>query len=737
MRRSWIAVPLLAFCAFILANCSSDSSTQPPLPEGDDLLAEAVVDAAGDTMSVDGMVVEIPAGALAEDRGLRLLREQEPTLVGDTDTYRLEGLPADFAEPIVLTLPAADGGDPVGGDPVAYVQLHGVTAAGDTSAFFDVVPAVDVDGGISVTVAPGEYMLPAAGDKSVDEFILDLILTGVRETGRSHSAIPLPISIVGDNDEIPFHRELLLGWLVEDAERFLELSDQFRQTMYPSLAAYMPLVECTLNFSSYAYSRVEGYLQRPEAGAGSVVPRIVVTYNPEGGASLEALRQQLHFVFWRLVYEARTALRVDWWFYATVYELADDIDQEPPGFIWNFSPSVMLGLSRMVLEESDPWTLGMAPYGYGMVHLARWIDRHEGVGWGREALAATVNERAGYGHVDVEHLADALPTTPDSWWPAFLQDMMQGLTWPLDWERYAQRIDETWTMDGVEDQVHTFSGEQYRLDTRLYRIDLERDDFTAVESLHLSAEDPRDQTVLVVFSLDDGQLTPVGRGRTVEVEQLDVLAALDEDLIVLTANAEVTGDYQTSRDIQLTAMLDNGQGIPDVTTFEEISITVVTDNTYASGQTYHNEHLYVIADVAWIGNGLYAADPGGGDAGSDTVSVHIDPATLAMGGWSGSSINSIYSFDTRITRLAGTSVPVDGWGVDQYGTEWVRWVIRGDDEVCSRLLQVHYEEWYDDDIHLFMVGHECRETEAIYDTSSIHILAVRRSRSGDSSYRPR
>ncbi len=53
MRRSLTALPLLAFIAFALSNCSSDSPTHPPIPTGDEVLAEATVDAAGDTLSAD------------------------------------------------------------------------------------------------------------------------------------------------------------------------------------------------------------------------------------------------------------------------------------------------------------------------------------------------------------------------------------------------------------------------------------------------------------------------------------------------------------------------------------------------------------------------------------------------------------------------------------------------------------------------------------------------------------
>lgn len=40
------------------------------------------------------------------------------------------------------------------------------------------------------------------------------------------------------------------------------------------------------------------------------------------------------------------------------------------------------GIYRTPEEEDDHWTGGLAPYGYGMIDLALWIDAREGDDWG-------------------------------------------------------------------------------------------------------------------------------------------------------------------------------------------------------------------------------------------------------------------------------------------------------------------------------------------------------------------
>lgn len=45
-------------------------------------------------------------------------------------------------------------------------------------------------------------------------------------------------------------------------------------------------------------------------------------------------------------------------------------------------PNRLPGIYRTPEEEDDHWTGGLAPYGYGMIDLALWIDAREGVDWG-------------------------------------------------------------------------------------------------------------------------------------------------------------------------------------------------------------------------------------------------------------------------------------------------------------------------------------------------------------------
>lgn len=691
MRTLPLATALLAVL-ILLANCSSDSPTGPGPDPQDEVVAEGTVGAAGDTLSGDGVAVGVPAGALAGDAELTLLRENEPSLSDETDSYRLEGLPADFDEPLTIRLVAPPAMRDESGEPYVMAFITGMPAEGDTSYHMAALPAEMVGDTLVAELDPGDYLLVRGDDdKSIEGVILDLILTGTQTLGRSSVQIPIPIYVRGGAD-ILFYRDLLLQWLVFDAERFLPLTDQFRQTLYPQQDATMPLIEADVFHNEYMASRVSGRLMRDGPDAGTVVPHVELVYSPESSVELTELRRQLHYVLWRQVCEARTGLPVDWWMYATLYALQRDIDIEISAFFDQWRPRALKGFRRTIEMGDDPWTGGLALYGYGMMDFAIWVDDHDGPGWGRDALAATVNERAGYQYDDVQFLADALPGSPNQWWPDFLVDLLTGQVRPYPHGLYLGAVTGDWTIDDDGDESHTFTDEHVSLDADLHRVRLERDDFLEAESLRFDVSDPRNASTLVVFAVDDTGWEEIDRGASVTVDQLDVKAALDQDLVVAVANFDMEADDDSRRDISVSVLLTDGTPPPDITTFDEITIEIVTDNTYSNGVVHRNEHLFVTSDMAWNGAGFSWADNQGSGHG-DTISISVNPETMALGSWFGSTFYEAINGNEHYVRLAGEGVPLSEWGEDDWGTRYVRWVMYGGEEICERLSAVYHEQW--------------------------------------------
>lgn len=738
MRESGLLVPAILLFSFLLSSCSSDGPTEPepePTP-GDELLVQTTVGAVGDTLAAAGVVVEIPFGALGEDTGLLLLREANPELAAEAPTYRLEGLPADFGEALTLRvlLPAvsadrADPGLPAGTDddfPSIQVLLRAIPGEGDTLTAHTTLTATLAGDTLVADLAPGDY-LPPGREKEVGDIILDLILTGTRTTARSSVQIPLPIYVTGDN-RFPYYQELFLQWLVEDASRFLPLTSGFEQNLFPSLATYMPLVEGTMTANDGGRRDISARLERNGVDSGTLVPHIYFAYSPEGHTDLATLRRLQHFTFWRRVYEARTGIFVDWWMYATAYALSYDIDDELPELFHSYAGRILRGLPRVMREEDDPYTLGVAPYGYGMIQLARWIDNREGAGWGREAIGRTVAERHGYGLLDTGHLGDALPGTPLEWWPAFLADLLTCGIQPCRPELFTDQEEDSWLIDGPEDTSYSFSGGQYYLDANLYRIYLHRDDFDPAETLRLTVTDPRDETVLLVFSVDDTGMTFLDSGTTVEVDNLDGMAALDEDLLVVTANAAVEGDFENSHAIVVSATLTDGAALPDITTFTEFQVTVTTDNTYSSGYTYPNENLSNQADVTWTGTGLNVAVQNM-QGHSDTVYTVIDPETLVLSSWFTSAFYEAINGNEHYVRLAGGALAPTDWGYDeQWGTAYVHWAFYGGDQTCDLVSAVEHAVYYSETPDNWLTQHDCHDGGALYDMSKVYITALRRDR---------
>lgn len=721
MRTILPLLVLLTLATACLLSCSSDDPTEPgPPPPEDTILDQATIGSGGGTLDGDGIEVNVPAGALDDDATLALVHEATTSLGGATASVRLEGLPADFAAPIGIRIAAPDDGT-TGGEPAVYALVSAIPAVEDTSLHLATLPATLSGDTLVAALPPGDYVLMRddAG-KDVGDLILDLILTGTRTQGRSSTQIPLPIYVDGD-ERILFYRDLLLQWLVEDAGRFMPLTDNFRQTAYPDRPPTVAVLEGTVTYNESRFSRIRCHPQT-DSETTPLALHILFEYSPEAGTDLDELRRQLNFTLWDQIYSARTGLPVDWWLYATLYTLQLDVIDSISPFFEQYRPLSLRGVRRVVEQEPDPYTAGLAPYGYGMIDLALWIDRHQGDGWGREALGATINERAGYTYTDVKHLDDALPGGAATWWPAFIADQMQGNIRPLDTTLFEPRIEETWTVEESYHQSHTFSGEQICLDANIYRIALERDDFGADDQLRLTVTDPRDATTLVVFAADDTGWQEIARGATVTVEHLDQLAALDEDIMVLTANWDLEDDEDSRRTIEVSALISDGTPPPDIRTFDELHIEVCTDNTYSDGVYHPNQILHVIVDMAWNGSGFFVMND------DDTLSVAVDPATLTLGGWYAASRFGTIGGNTFFVRAAGSSVPVSGWGTDDWGTQHVSWSVYGDDEVCGRLSALYREEWWGDDLARWLVGHECHETDALYDTSHLSIMALKRAK---------
>jgi len=711
----WAKCLLALAGAGCILGCSSDSPTDPrETTEEDVLLIDATVDDAGATLASSGVTIDIPAGALSDAVDIAVFRPAKPPDRGDTGSYRLSGLPAGFAQSIGLRL-TLETADLLATESSAVIlaEIVSVTDDGDTSRQLRILDAVAADSTLEASLPPGDYVLfPAATREDPSGLLLDIILNGHNPSGRAHVEIPLPI-YVWSNDRLTTYRDLMLLWLVEDATAFLPLTEGFRNDAFPEQAAYMPLIEGTVREASYGPSRVSAQLQFNDEVAGTISPHVTWIHDPDD-ADLESIRQWVRFYLWNAAYAARTGLKGDWWFYATGIHLMSDISPDYVHYGQQACQSFpVAGLARSVNPDFEVRE-GIIPYGLGMASLARWIDRQEGEGWGREGLKATLDERSGDTYLDAGFLGRALPDAPGVWWPEYLADLLTGQLYDVDLSWFLALADETWTLDSPDDLTHTFSGIHQALDGRLYRIDLERDDFPEGDQLNLGVVDPQGEAELLVFSIDEGAASLVDRGQQVTVSNLGTLHALDEDLLVLVAN----GACSYERTIEVAAVLVTGAGLPDITTFDHISFEIRTDNDYTHGTHIPNELHHVQAEVAWFDNGLYTL------TSADTFAVQIDPTTLQLSSWSAASYyEAIGGWNTYI-RVSGGALILSEW-TDSSAT----WRYDAGAETCSRITEYLYAKYdLDDELIHRLTGYSCRDGDASWERSNIFVLAWRSER---------
>lgn len=155
-RRALFALALTA--PLLLQFGCSDSATEPPptAEDGFTVVAETAVGPAGGELSADGVVISIPAGALAVETDLELAYDPDAAPPGDaagSGIYRILGLEAGYAAPLRVALLAGAKED---GASLIAVGATRPTAETETGLSYDFVyhAATDSAGYVVATLPP-------------------------------------------------------------------------------------------------------------------------------------------------------------------------------------------------------------------------------------------------------------------------------------------------------------------------------------------------------------------------------------------------------------------------------------------------------------------------------------------------------------------------------------------------------------------------------------------------------
>ena len=660
------------------AGCGGDDGTTPQThPETP--LAEATIGAAGGTLETDGFTLTVPAGAFADDTELAVYEGDDTDLPDDsvTGVYKISGAGA-AATPLTLTLSISEA--PLGESFVALGRAA-ESLSGEEYVDFTYLEAALTDTTLSVAWTP--TVVVGKSYEAYEYFF------GPRETRVYLDTAMAPrFSIIyppeGSDNVATIAANLTVAAIALENMGF--------GTTVPG--GMTSLYSIRVDFTHVAPAS-GGYVHSVQPGAYTIDRQGKLTLyrdhlNPTdldaqcygaaaGLARLllweqiprdENLNQASHYQFWL---QTAFSLWADDHFHA-------DEDYVPPGF--NASGLDMeLGLVNQTEDHMNG-----AAFGCGAAALLKHLIASEGT----SLMGRAVDTMRG-GTLAGPAFLNAINGDASDWWADFLADFVAGGIYDAP---AATFLDEATTLRMNETDWETTRTNFYTdLSARFYRLDTACDDWAdgAYLDVELLSDDLNaDLLEALVFTLDDGDLSLIGRGQTLQVAGLKAMHEDGVDLLIVVPNPHW-----------------------DLDTSEAVEIVLDLECETSSLQAWTTLRLSFMYEVLAAGSG-WGTGSGAFDSWSSEPAVWSgDTASVCLDYTDGSIVytgelsvvfdlttQAVTSFDGELfyqnsgqnrywtRRIEGGAVPVDQ--VDEE-MGWRTWRLEGGD-ACGPVTDLyHYE----------------------------------------------
>lgn len=666
--------------------------TPPPEPDFTPL-AEAVVGAEGGTVEGGGLTLTIPPGALDADTTVSLSTSQERPN-GDeaaSRVYRVAGLPAELGAPLTVRLQAEG---PLSGDCfVAAGNPAFSVTAGVTTTVFAAFPATENAGYLEATLdlspePAGQGGRLAANapraQKSDMQALLDVFaLKAMKTYGTKHFNLAVPVSL--------YPHSVALGKYLEEAyDALKELGFEYPQTGWPMHVLVMGFSRNATDIARYSTVNI----------SGRTVPVLSIdrTYvNEEGLSRLPTAIGRAFFLAVADYYARGHLLDPDQlWLHiaAAVWaeeQFADDPQTYRPAMFQGYELAPLRGLRYGAGSNLDQ----ALAHGRGMAALVKYaVDTQK-----PEVLVETYTRLRG-GESATEALLAAIGIPMRAWLPHFFAEYVGGNVYGvpaatftragegvLDVEcRYATRTEYPGTFADLSAQVYIITVEPTDKDVQLN---------LSVTSDQTAASD----LSVVVFKLQGGKLTLLGKGPAVSVRAADAAG----QLVAVAVNGTANPPNYTAR-IDAKLKLDYfGWGV----NFKDASISVEKFETKCLG-AYSAGGLFPCYVYPWTcrpGTGIfsgeefncswdYEGDEGGRYFGSINVTFAFsidDPRKHKVAHFEGKAF-----WDSGTAKgssiIAGTDVPL-AWAEIKSGGGFHWEFAAFHQDACDRISPPLMWEW--------------------------------------------
>lgn len=641
MRRP--VLPLLVLLPLLFLFSCSDDSTGPSGgadPEYE-VVAEADVGTGGGTVGDDGVEVTVPAGAFAQEVTLTLSASTDDRPFGDDGddvTYRLDGVPSDFSGALTITLRPESG---VAAEP--YVGLGRsalVTSLGDERVGYRVVtPAAEGDSLLSFELEP-----PTTEGKDEPSVISVVFsyLAGYDTYFSEHNyfQVAFPSGVTANQAaEVGVMLEDCYDLLGEDAGIGFSYANRTRWPIMVTIKELSPTVY------GYAYSLPDDY------NAGWL------ELNTLKLSDAANLRRTAGHEFFHLVQS--------WYYPEYTWTIWKYMWLDEACSVW--SEALISGDDTYVSliregNEYEPFqglantaTSGAQNHGYGMSAAVKYLADLYG-----DAVVESFYDGVLADEAPADCMLDAAGAyaTPAVWWPEFLTAYCENTVYtdmpPADLAASLVTSSRRFKIEAASDTLKTFTNTYMDLSARMFRVDLDKAQWSDDEELVFSLDGDDGHGDLSIWSYGAGGLArlvgPVAGTQT--VDGLQARHDANQDLLILVTNTRAVAPYQSTTDITLEVRLQAPQeilGADEVSCWSELIIARDTN----TGPTSWSTSNITIVDGAFTGYTYIGTDVNAlGDR--DSIRAVIDPERMVLTEFQVFEWAANNSTDVPILRLEGS-----------------------------------------------------------------------------------
>ncbi len=548
MKRT--ASLLLILLMVLAVRCSKKKSTQPE-PEPDyTILATQTIGSEGDTLVISDFSLIVPPGAFASNAALKLYASSTDKPFannGVTRTFRLEGLPAEYSEPLQVSIKYQ--GTLTNESFIAVGKSKYIVSADTLLTSYRLFSATDSSGYLlselpartaaEVTYnAHHFYARPKDNpDENIIEYILGITDESTYHRPGGHFNITCPTDLLDQVQNLAIYLDAAYDTAVAMGFGNVATEKLPRVSVHPLL----PRSGC-----GYYYYCLGRFLEDPREGyfefnqdslaQPSLLPQMRITAGREFFRFVLTLCDMSIIPFPVENIPGHVWLDVPrrFWLHEAVVrwseeKFTEDSNHIPSGFGGHI---VLLGFNESLLS---PPGYPLSTFGAGMTPVLKFLVSRYGQGF-----LVNICKEMGPEKNPIDEIIKGISDPEYIWLPYFFKEYVSGKIYGVTSGVFLKNKWGAFDIKSKSDTLKTFSEYYGELAAHIFVINL---DYPAIDSsakirLQLSSKDvSSDYITILVFQLENDTLSYLGQGRDIVVEQLRELTDQGSDLLAVVVNS--------------------------------------------------------------------------------------------------------------------------------------------------------------------------------------------------------